>query len=566
MNSLFGNGITTLKKSWLWVVGAILLQTLGFSNSTEAAERIYGSYSAFERSISVSALEEYANKGVVDRDLAAYTRYFQPAQLEQLQQALVTPIKISPVAISQFLYTSQGEFLLQRLEDVIKTQSREPRAGFHALRSALILAAAEPEGLTLLNVLRKYPSPGIRIDLTRAMGIAGELEKLVSETNRAVAAVSQKSDNEAASIQPPLNPSKLLNLRRRGGFTSQKHTLNLLDPARKRFLLTDIYLPNKQTQVPVIVISHGLGSDSSNFEYLASHLASYGFAVVVPNHPGSDTKQLQALLNGSTKEVAKPDEFKNRPLDIKYILDELEKRNRSDVQYRGRLNLQNVGVFGHSFGGYTALALAGAKINFERLKKDCNPEALQNTWNMSLLLQCNALSLQGNYDAKEYNFRDERVKAVIGVNPIVSSVFGKAGLSQIKVPVMIVASSNDTIAPALYEQILPFSLIPNSQKYLAVLSGATHFSVIGGGKNSSEQIALPSQLVGNDPSLARLYMNVLSLPFFETYVRKTPKSPVNLNAAYARAISTQSIGLSLIRFLTTTELAKALDRDIPQPQ
>jgi len=144
--------------------------------------------------------------------------------------------------------------------------------------------------------------------------------------------------------------------------------------------------------VPVIVISHGLGSDSSNFEYLATHLASYGFAVVVPNHPGSDSKQLRSLLNGSASEVAKPDEFYN---------DTLEERKKSDPRLRGRLNLQQVGVFGQSFGGYTALVLAGAKIHFEQLKKDCKPDALKDTWNASLLLQCRALEL--HHKNKEFN-------------------------------------------------------------------------------------------------------------------------------------------------------------------
>ncbi|WP_410174637.1 hypothetical protein [Nostoc commune] len=37
------------------------------------------------------------------------------------------------------------------------------------------------------------------------------------------------------------------------------------------------------------------------------------------------------------------------------------------------------------------------------------------------------------------------MKAAIAVNPITSSIFGKAGLSQIKTPVMIVSSSDDTL-------------------------------------------------------------------------------------------------------------------------
>lgn len=559
MNNLFGHWTSALRKNSLSLVLSVLLPTFGLGNSAFAAERIYASYSAFERSISIKALEDYAKTGAVDNDLEVYKQYLKKGQLQQLRRALLTPIKVSHVAISQFLYTPQGEFLLNRLGEVIRTESRQPKAGLHALRSALILAAAEPEGLTLLNILRKYPSRSMHIDLARTMGIASELEKLVNETKRAVAAVEEKSSIEAASRKLPFDLSLKQDLRRRGQYRSQKQTLKFFDATRNRFLLTDIYLPNTQSRVPVIVVSHGLGSDSSNFAYVATHLASHGFAVVVPNHPGSDTKQLRSLLNGRTNEVAPPDEFLNRPLDIKYILDQLEDRNKFDSRYKDRLNLQQVGVFGHSYGGYTALALAGARINFEQLAKDCRENAIKDTWNLSLLLQCNALELQGS-DRKNYDFRDKRVKAVMAVNPITSSIFGEAGLSQIQTPVMIAASSDDTIAPALYEQILPFSWINNSQKYLAVISKTSHFSAIGEGKGSANQFALPSELVGEDPSLARRYLNVLSLPFFATYVAGMPEYTTFLNAAYAKVISGQSVSLSFIRSLTTNELARGFKK------
>jgi len=556
MNSLFGNWTSPLRKNFLWLVLSTVLPTLGMSNSAQAAERIYASYSALERSISINALENYAKKGIIDDDLAVYQQYVQPEQLQELRRALLTPIKVNSVAVSQFLYTPQGEFLLGRLGEVIKSESRQPKPGFHALRSALILASTEPEGLTLLNLLRKYPSRSIHIDLARSLGIAGELEKLVSETNRAIAAVSQKSNTEAATIQPSVNLSQLPSLRRKGQFVvKDKQTLKIFDLARNRLLLTDVYLPNVSTPASVIVISHGVGSDSGNFEYLANYLASYGFVVVVPNHPGSDAKQLRSLLDGRASEAAKPQEFVDRPLDVKHVLDELEMRNKSDSRYKGRLNLQQVGVIGQSFGGYTALALAGAKINFQQLGKNCTQQALKDTWNLSLLLQCRALQLPNN----QYNLRDERVKAAIALNPITSSIFGEAGLKEIQTPVMIVGSSDDTIAPALYEQILPFSWIANTQKYLVMLEGGTHFSTIGESKNTTEQIGLPSAIVGDNPAQARRYISILSLPFFETYVARTSKYIPYLNAAYVKTISSKPVGLSLIQSLTTTELAQALN-------
>jgi predicted dienelactone hydrolase len=68
-----------------------------------------------------------------------------------------------------------------------------------------------------------------------------------------------------------------------------------------------------------------LGSNRKTFEYLAQQLASYGFAVAVPEHPGSNSEQLRSLLAGRSDEVTQPREFIDRPLDVKYLLDELER-------------------------------------------------------------------------------------------------------------------------------------------------------------------------------------------------------------------------------------------------
>ncbi|MBW4642736.1 MAG: alpha/beta hydrolase [Goleter apudmare HA4340-LM2] len=564
MISLFGNWASTLRKNSLLLVLSILLPTLGISNSVLAAEQVHASYSAFDLTVSVQALENYAKTGVIDNELSLYQHYLPPQHLEELRRVLLTPVKISPVVVAQFLHTQQGEFLLRRLAAAIQNKPVQSQSGFDTLRSALISASAEPGGLTLLNLLRKYPTQVLHIDLAHSLSIAAELEKLVNETSQAIATVSKKSHIEAAITQQPINFSNLPDLRRPGTLELRKQTLKLFDSNRNRLLLTDIYIPNVKSPAPVVVISHGLGTDSSNFQYLATHLASHGFAVVVPTHPGSDTKQLRSLNNlskTSLSDVAEPNEFQDRPLDVKYILDQLEKSNQSEPRLKGRFNLQQVGVFGQSLGGYTALALAGGQINFEQLTQNCQAQALRNTWNMSLLLQCRALALNSS-KATQYNFRDERVKAAIAVNPITSSIFGKAGLSQIEIPVMLVGSSDDTVAPALFEQILPFSWFANSHKYLVMLVGATHFSTIGNGNSDNEPTGLHSQIIGDNPTQARHYMNALSLPFFQTHVVGKSQYIPYLNANYAKAISSQPLSLSFVESLSVNEIAQAVDTDV----
>ncbi|MBD2435230.1 alpha/beta hydrolase [Nostoc sp. FACHB-110] len=549
MNSLFGHLASTLQKNYLLLVVTILLQICGFNLSVKAAERVYVSYSNLELSISVATLEKYAKQGIIDDELAIYQKYVPPTQFQELQRILITPVKSSPAVVAQFLSTPQGELLLKRFTEVIQSKSPQLQLELNQMRSALIQSLAEPDGLNLLNLLRHYPANNIRIDLGRSFAIAGELDSLVTATNQAIAKVTERANLESVTLPKPSNFWQLPDLQQPGNFISQKYTLSFFDFTRNRLLLTDIYIPNVRSPTAVIVISHGLGTNSSNFQYLATHLASYGFAVVVPNHPESNTKKLRSLIN-------QPNEFTDRPLDIKYILNQLEKGNKTDYRFKGKLNLQQVGVFGQSLGGYTALALAGAKINFQQLEKDCQSTNLDQTWNLSLLFQCRALELKNH---SNYNLQDTRVKAAIAVSPITSSIFGKAGLSQIQTPVMIFASSNDTIAPALYEQVLPFSWLTSSHKYLLTLVGGTHFSTIGDSNPASGQIQLPADVVG-DASQARRYINIFSLPFFQTYVAKKPQYLSYLHPAYAQKVASSSLGLNLVQSLNTVELTPIVSR------
>jgi predicted dienelactone hydrolase len=525
-----------------------------------AAERIYFSYGIIERSISIDSLETYARQGTIEADLEAYTQYASPEQLEQLRTLLQAEAELSPVAIAQFLYTDQGEILLRRLGEIIQTEARE--SGFYALRAALILAADDPGGLTPLNVLRKFPVAGIRIDLNRTLAVVSSLEQLINQTAEAVNAIEQQSEREAAS-DPITDLSSPPDPRRLGRFTWQRQTITLNDTSRDRTFVADVYLPLEATSdpaypltpvpsVPVIIMSHGLGSDRTTYAYLGEHLASYGFAVAIPEHPGSNADQLRALIEGRASQVTEPAEFINRPLDVTYLLDELERLNQSDFAFQGRLDLRQVGVVGQSFGGYTALALAGAQINFQQLTEDCAAE--ESTLNLSLLLQCRAEELV----PPAADLRDERVAAIMAINPIGSIILGPAGFSEIDIPVMLVSGNADTVAPALLEQIRPFTWLTTPNKYLLMMRGSTHFSTIGTSEIGSEIVTLPPEIIGPSPALARSYINAMSTAFFQLHLTKDTDYLRYLGAAYAERISEPALPIDLVRFLTPAQLAQAL--------
>ncbi|MEG4944076.1 alpha/beta hydrolase [Microcoleus sp. F4-D5] len=508
------------------------------------AERIYVTYGPLEESVPIESLALFAKEGKIDSNLDGFAQYVKKAQLAEIRSALQAKAEISHVTIAQFLYTPQGEVLLKRLGRVIQTKARQP--GFYAIRSALILAASDPEGLTILNVLRKFPTYGIRIDIGRGLAIGNELTSLINRSNQTIAGVVQLSEAEAA-LAPPIPPAEMLQPQLPGPYTWKKSSVTLTSPTRPRTFDMDIYLPQgSQQPAPVVVISHGLGSDRLSFQYLAKHLASYGFAVAVPEHPGSNAQQIQDLVTGRANQVAEPAEFVNRPLDIKDLLDYLTKLSTTDPAYQGQLDLQRVGVIGQSFGGYTALALAGAGINFGQLDKDCQLE--NETWNLSLLLQCRARGLERN----QYNFGDSRIKAAIAINPIVSSILGETNLGNIKIPVMVIAGSADTVAPAFLEQIQPFTWLTSLNKYLVLMINGTHFSSI---EESPQSLFLPpAEAIGPEPALARRYLSGLSLAFMESYLNNKSNFRPYLEPSYALSISRDTLGLRILRSLTPQQL------------
>lgn len=514
---------------------------------TLAAQNIEVTYEIFESSISIKELERFAKDGKTEGSIAAFAGNLDSQQLTDLRRLLLRPIKLTSVEVSQFFNTPIGENILKRVAQIIQTESG--RADFYAIRSALILAAAEqPQGFTILDILQKYPINSIEIDLARGLELSEQLQALREQTEQAIALISQQSAT-AATKQQQIDFSKLPDLHLPGSFSWTVQTLKLDDRERKRTFFADLYLPqtqkqSKKTTFPVIVISHGLGSDRNSFKYLAQRLATYGFAVAVPQHPNSDAEQLQSLFTGRTNVVTEPQEFIDRPLDVKYLLDVLENRERANP--RLQLDLQQVGIIGQSFGGYTALALAGASLNFERLQQDCNDT---NTFlNISSLLQCRALKLP----RLQYNLRDPRIKAAIAINPITSSVFGQTGLSQIEIPVMIVSSSNDLVAPALPEQIQPFSWLTTQDKYFVLIKGGTHFSTIEESNSNPDPIDIPSEFLGEGGEIARRYLKTLSVAFMTTYIADSPQFRPYLTAEYAKIISQSTLPLQLVRSLSLT--------------
>jgi dienelactone hydrolase len=142
-------------------------------------------------------------------------------------------------------------------------------------------------------------------------------------------------------------------------------TFEWKDAKRDREVPVRIYVPKDRGPYPVVIFSHGLGGSRDGYSYLGRHWASHGLISVHLQHRGSD----QAVWQGQTdvmaalrKAVADPQGSINRPLDVTFAIDQLQKLNAEESPLKGKLDLQRIGMAGHSFGGYTTLAIIGQKF------------------------------------------------------------------------------------------------------------------------------------------------------------------------------------------------------------
>ncbi|MEK7952161.1 alpha/beta hydrolase family protein [Luteolibacter soli] len=141
-------------------------------------------------------------------------------------------------------------------------------------------------------------------------------------------------------------------------------TFEVKDAGRDRTLPIRVYLPEGKSAAPVVIFSHGLGGSRDNNPYLGNHWARRGYAVVFVQHPGSDEsvwKDAPGLEKMTAlKEAASIENYLARAKDVPVVIDALAAWNKETGHaLAGRLDLERLGMSGHSFGAQTTQALAG---------------------------------------------------------------------------------------------------------------------------------------------------------------------------------------------------------------
>jgi predicted dienelactone hydrolase len=221
---------------------------------------------------------------------------------------------------------------------------------------------------------------------------------------------------------------------------------------------------------PLVVFSHGFSLNPEWYSTLAEHYASHGFIVLAPEHVEKDW---------SESAIAAID----RPRDIKRTLDYAEGVTAPGGDLAGQIDMENVAVVGHSFGGYTALAMAGAQLDLDAVDKRCGelpPDDPKAFLCMPMMGKDADMAARAGLDAVPEglwpSFGDPRVGAIV---PIASDAwpFDEAGLAQIMIPMMAIGGTADTGAPYEWGTELSYDYASSARKALVGFVGAEHMFV-----------------------------------------------------------------------------------------
>jgi predicted dienelactone hydrolase len=234
------------------------------------------------------------------------------------------------------------------------------------------------------------------------------------------------------------------------------------DEQRNRPVPVKIYFPRTGAgPFPIIIFSHGLGGSREGYEYLGQCWAAHGYVSVHLQHPGSDDSVWQnvprrEVMPNMRKAAASPSNLTNRPLDISFVIDRLEKFNAEASPLKGRLDLARIGVAGHSFGAFTTLAVAGETF----------------------------VSPTG----QKISFGDPRVKAAIAMSaPVPREIAGDRhqlalAFGQIHIPILHMTGTKDNSPigeTRARDRRLPFDYIHGADQFLITFNGADHMLFSG---------------------------------------------------------------------------------------
>lgn len=211
---------------------------------------------------------------------------------------------------------------------------------------------------------------------------------------------------------------------------------------------------------PLVAFSHGNQGVRDQSVFLTEGLARKGYVVVSPAHVGNTTLDFDAALAGVM--------VLWRPQDLRAAIDRLAKPQSGDPAWlKGLADTSKVAVTGHSFGGYTSLAVAGIAVGV--------PQGV--TVNCATSGNDPLCKEQATLGAPPWDFKDSRVKVAI---PLAHAMYGykvlqPASAKKLNTPVLIMAATADAVTPYATEA-LPLYNDLTSPRALFSIQGGGHMS------------------------------------------------------------------------------------------
>jgi len=225
-----------------------------------------------------------------------------------------------------------------------------------------------------------------------------------------------------------------------------------------------------QGPYPLVIFSHGFSNSAAGYSASAEHYASYGFIVLAPEH----TEQFDPAWGDLWKSSI------DRPLDVKQTLDHAEELTAPSGEMAGLIDMEHVAVVGHSYGGYTALAMAGAQYDLAAYNARCAQVPADDLLSFlctPLVPKEADMAARAGLDPMPEglwpSFGDPRVTAILPMAGD-SYLFDQAGLSKITIPMMAMGGTADTGTPYDWGSKPSYDYAASEQKALVTFVGAEH--------------------------------------------------------------------------------------------
>ena len=158
-----------------WMLSGLVAIALVGAGDAMAAERVMLTYGPFRRSVSVEELTTLAETGEASRAIQFYLRAANKSP-QDLQELLNREVDMDVVLVDRVLNSFVGRLALDQISTVIYTPSRQTDR--QALRSALVLSAADDDAVTLLEIMQNYPTSEVYVDGERLVDAYRQLAAL----------------------------------------------------------------------------------------------------------------------------------------------------------------------------------------------------------------------------------------------------------------------------------------------------------------------------------------------------------------------------------------------------